>query len=243
MLRFWRAVGVTALAWAVIGWGGQVEAAGPPDTFEARLVKYGRMPPAAAADLAGRLRGFLTGPLGPSETDPLETLMTALEVLPEAMLVSNCMLSYGRNHARGGFGLRVQDCDAYAAAILRRPSARHWRPIDKGEWLYAEMKALGLSDAEAKKAALSMASVIAYAPLWAENRDSGHLALILACPSPDTADVVQRLRAWHAGATRDMARCVAHAVEQLGPDEAGRLFMVDPGEGAAWARWAAASPP
>ena len=236
-----RIVSLVALACALLLVCGQVEAGGPPEAFEARLVKYGRMPPAAAADLAGRLRIFLTGPLGPGETDPLELAVSASEALPGSMLVTNCVLAYGRNRARGGFGLRVQDCDAYAAAVLRRPLAQNWRPIDKGEWLYPEMKTLGLPDAVARKAARSMAQLIAYAPLMAESTDASRVALLLACPSPGVGDAVERLRSWQAGATREMSLCVAHAVEQLGPAEAGRLFMVDADDGVAWARWASAA--
>lgn len=240
-----RARMLAVLSAAALSTVGQLEAAELGGTFEARLVKYGRMPPSEASNVANLLTGFLTGPAGPGDTDPLDTIQTAYEGLPAAQLVGQCVIAFGRDVANGGrseVGLRVQDCDAIAAAILRKPAREPWRPLDGGDWLYPEMVAAGVPDAQAKKAATSMGNVVAYLPFMVAKRMPGPSALFTTCPASKAADTAARLRAWHAGVTRDMALCIAGVVRRLGPAEANRVIFIDEDVGAAWIRWASVPP-
>ena len=204
----------------------------PPDSepLDRRLVRFGGMPAHRATALADVLRSLLTPPFG-ATTDPLELLDYTYAALPGPILVNQCMIAFGLGWRRQ-VGLRVQECDALAAAILRKRAAVPWHEADHGEWLYGELLAAGNEEPQAKSAAAAMVAAIEYIPMLIDRDGTkgSWWPIFRSCPASAGLDFGQRWRTWQAGVTRPLALCVARALGTVDDERIESLIFLQPAD-------------
>jgi tetratricopeptide (TPR) repeat protein len=119
------------------------------------------------------------------------------------------------------FGLMMSACDALHAASLSTDAPSPYLPPDDGRSLSRSLTASGVPLADAEQLVAAVRSLVLGVPrsLLRNGDDRELTRLLRECPGALTSRVSQ-LRAWHAGPTEGMVRCLVAVLADGQRDEA-----------------------
>ncbi|MCZ7682299.1 MAG: tetratricopeptide repeat protein [Sandaracinaceae bacterium] len=144
------------------------------------------------------------------------------------------------------FGVPIAACDALTAAASRQRSDLPYLGPDDGAALSAELASAGVSPADSREVVRALTEMLLSVPgsLDSSERGRGIAELLRACPG-GLVDRDAQVRAWHLGATSDLARCIGRTAGRAGrraPQMIERVVGMNAQAGVVFLRWTHGQP-
>lgn len=239
----------------------------------ADLTRYGRMSRQEARDVAARVHARMVenGRRGGTAYDPMrqalgvalfggpgsnraeydERLRQVLERLRQGLTPSNLnsFFAPGQGVALRCaelFAVPIAACDAMTAAVSRQRADLPYLGPDDGAALAAELASAGIPPADSREIVRALSEMLLSVPgsLDSSERGRGIAELLRACPG-GLVDRDAQVRAWHLGATSDLARCIGRTAGRAGrraPQMIERVVGMNAPAGVVFLRWTHGQP-